>query len=447
VPEIENFVSQLAARDRVFDVRPRLALSPQRRTGRTLRAPASRPLPSVLLLSRSCDAELDSVQDLLARAAVPVARVNSDELAEANLLIDPTNKTILLNGRWMAPTATWLRHFSVQAIDGGSIGPAPELFLRSSWHATADQLTAISGISILPRRPPLLAQLMLAQRNQIAVPRTIVTTDLGHARQAFSCPRLVIKAVDEHFVEAEPGRLTGIFPTVVERRALPDGPGPPVVVQEYVEHDAELRVYYAAGRITAYEVGKDSPADPWTDPHGVRVRPVESPAAVETATRLLASAMALRFGAFDFLLRGGAPVFLEVNPDGDWRWAERRSHTTLVSLAAARMLTELHHETRQAMPRTVDHGIKPLNLLAFLSRPSRRVVLAPTAPGPGAWLFSRAIGFDERIDERLAMLTYPLCERLIQAPATRAFFAPPPGTLPSTATPQDRLLHLAGREP
>ena len=45
------------------------------------------------------------------------------------------------------------------------------------------------------------------------------------------------------------------------------------------------------------------------------------------------------------------------------------------------------------------------------------------------------------------MLTYPLLERLIQVPTTQAFFAPPRDTLPSTATPQDRLLHLAGRKP
>jgi uncharacterized protein (TIGR03086 family) len=63
------------------------------------------------------------------------------------------------------------------------------------------------------------------------------------------------------------------------------------------------------------------------------------------------------------------------------------------------------------------------------------------------WDVSSAIGFDERIDERLAMLTCPLVERLIQVLATQAFFAPPQDTLPSTATPQDRLLHLAGRKP
>jgi hypothetical protein len=82
---------------------------------------------------------------------------------------------------------------------------------------------------------------------------------------------------------------------------------------------------------------------------------------------VLASALALRFGAFDFLVRDGMPVFLEVNPDGDWRWAERKSRAMVVTLAAARMLTELHYEMRQAMPRTVDRGIQPLDLLAFLS--------------------------------------------------------------------------------
>jgi hypothetical protein len=45
------------------------------------------------------------------------------------------------------------------------------------------------------------------------------------------------------------------------------------------------------------------------------------------------------------------------------------------------------------------------------------------------------------------VLTYPLLEQLIQVSATQAFFAPAQVTLPSSATPQDRLLPLAGRKP
>lgn len=63
------------------------------------------------------------------------------------------------------------------------------------------------------------------------------------------------------------------------------------------------------------------------------------------------------------------------------------------------------------------------------------------------WDLSRAIEFDDRIDGLLADLTCPLLERLIRVPATQAFFATPTATLPSNATSQDRLLHLAGRTP
>ena len=81
----------------------------------------------------------------------------------------------------------------------------------------------------------------------------------------------------------------------------------------------------------------------------------------------------------------------------------------------------------------------------LLPLPARDVLLVRVFEATvHTWDVSRAIGFDERIDERLATLTCPLVERL---PASRAFFAPPPDTLPSTATPQDRLLHLAGRKP
>ena len=61
----------------------------------------------------------------------------------------------------------------------------------------------------------------------------------------------------------------------------------------------------------------------------------------------------------------------------------------------------------------------------LLPLPARDVLLVRVFEAAvHTWDVSRAIGFDERIDERLAMLTYPLLERLIQVPATQAFFAP-----------------------
>lgn len=316
-----------------------------------------------MLLSRTCDGELGSLQALLGKAGIPSARVNADELAGASLVIDASARAIRVNGRWLAPTVSWIRHFSGQAIEGTG-DPGDDLFLHESWQATAVALAAITITDVAPRPRGLLSQLWLARQHQVAVPRTIVTTDLAAAHDAFQCPRLVVKAVSEHFTEVVPGRLTGRFPVIVERRELPGQPGggPPVVVQEYVEHDAELRIYYLDGRLHGFEIDKRSPADLWTAADRVGVRYITPPAAVAAATRRLATAMSLYYGAFDFLVRGGSPVFLEVNSDGDWHWAERKARTRAVTLGVAAMLADLH---REAIP--VGYGTPPLDLLAFLT--------------------------------------------------------------------------------
>ena len=320
-----------------------------------------------MLLSRACDGELGRLQVLLDKAGIPSARVNADELASASLVIDEGARTIRVNGRWLAPTVSWTRHFSGQAIEGTG-DPGDDLFLRESWQAAAVALAAIAITDVAPRPRGLLSQLVLARQHRVAVPRTIVTTDLAAATDAFQCPRLVIKAVSEHFTEVLPGRLTGRFPVIVARRELPGQPGsgPPVIVQEYIEHDTELRIYYLNGRLHGFEIDKRSPADLWTAADRVGVRYVTPPASVAAATRLLATAMSLHYGAFDFLVRGGSPVFLEVNPDGDWQWAERKARTSAVTLGVARMLADLH---REAIP--AGHGAPPLDLLAFLTATPR----------------------------------------------------------------------------
>ena len=304
------------------------------------------------------------MQTLLGRAGIPVVRVNADELAGTGLVIDAGAGTVGSDGDWLTPTVSWTRHFSCQAIEGTG-DPGDDLFLRESWQAAATALAALAATEVAPVPRGLLSQLRIARQHQVAVPRTLVATDLAEARDAFRCRRLVIKAAHRHFTEAAPGHLTGRFPAVVERRELPGGSrgAAPVIVQEYVEHDVELRIYYLNGQIHGFEIDKESPADPWLAPDRVGVRPVPPPPAVATATRLLATAMSLRYGAFDFLVRDGTPVFLEVNPDGDWRWAERGARTSAVTLGVAAMLADLH---REAAAGAGDHA-PPLDLLTFLT--------------------------------------------------------------------------------
>jgi len=325
-------------------------------------------VPCVLLLSRSRDEELAAVTRLLGRVGVTVARVNADELADADLVVDPGRGAVRFDGTWLAPTVTWNRHFSPYAIEGAG-SAARDLFRRESWQAVVAQLAALSCMSLGARRPGLLEQQELARWHGVATPRTVITTDPGLARQLLGTAQVVVKATDQHFVEATPGLLSGVFPAVVTGRQplSASRPGIPVIVQEYVEHQAELRVYYVDGEVLGFEVGKQTPADLWLAADRVTVRQVPLPDPVSSATRSLAAGFKLRFGAYDFLVRDGAPVFLEVNPDGDWRWAEGKAGTRQVTTAVARMLRRLH---REACARGLPAGCAPpgsLSLLRFLS--------------------------------------------------------------------------------
>ncbi len=320
---------------------------------------------------------------LLGQAGVPAARINADELAGTDLLIDPGRRAIRRDGRWIAPTVVWKRHFSARAIEG-SASPAYDMFTRDSWQTAAGQLAALSPAAIGVRSPGLLEQMLAARDRQITVPRTVVTTDPA-AAAAFlgGAGRLIVKALDQHFVEAAPGRLSGVFPVAVslpELRPAPR-PGPPVIVQEYVEHDTELRVYYVDGRVHGFEVGKETAADPWLAADRVTVRHRELPASAVLAARALAEALSLRYGAFDFLLQDGRLVFLEVNPDGDWLWAEEKARAAPVTFAAAQMLCELHRRHRPALTAAGQRAAESLDLIAFLA--PRTGSAAPEQAAPG----------------------------------------------------------------
>jgi hypothetical protein len=371
------FLAQLAEAERTFDVRPG-------------------PLRCVLLLSRACDRDLEPVALRLADAGVPCVRLNADETAGADLCLEPDGRRVRLNGRLLAPTVTWVRHFAASAVPeppGGMPGgvraavpdttaipggpgagapgvarapgvpePPGAVFSREAWLAAAEDLAAVAAAPIRDRRLSPLAQLRLAARHGVAVPRTVLTTDPRGALDRLDCPRLVVKSAHGHFIESAPGRLTGVFPVVTDRAGLAAAthPGPPVIVQEHIAHEAELRVYWVAGHIVAFRVGKGAPDEPWTAPDRVSAEPVEPPARVVTATTRLAAAMSLSFGAFDFLMRAAEPVFLEVNPDGDWRWAERRAGTGGVTDAVVAMLVALHRRPPAA----------PATLLSLLAHPA-----------------------------------------------------------------------------
>jgi hypothetical protein len=323
----------------------------------------SGPVPAVLLVSRAADREFDLVARQLSAAGLPVERLDAETVAETSLVIDVSRSAVQVRGRWITPSVTWFRHFSARAVPPDGRGAAAQIFAGQSWQALAEQLGTVAGMHLASRRPGTLEQLATARRCGVAVPRTVVTTDPASASRLLTGPRLVIKAVHQHFVEATPGLLTGVFPEIIDAAelAIRDyGSGePPVLVQDYVEHDLEIRAYYVGGQIVTFAVGKAYPAQLWLHPEEVTAREIEPPAAVAAAVHALAAAMSLEYGAFDFVSAAGVPVFLEVNVGGDWCWLEAKASKSQVTAAVCALLAELHHRTRESADQ-----VDPVSFLA-----------------------------------------------------------------------------------
>ncbi|MEU7859755.1 BTAD domain-containing putative transcriptional regulator [Nonomuraea sp. NPDC049141] len=316
-------------------------------------------LPCVVLVDRAGLAEFAVLQRGLRTLGVPSVRVDAGSISGLRIITRLDDGSLTVNGRRIIPTVTWVRHFSPRAVQGGN-GSALSLFRADSWGAFIDQLSSLSSLSAarLPGGSDLgrLVQLDGAAQAGIRTPRTIATTDVGAASAALASDRIIVKALDRHFVEPEPGTLHGIFPEIVDgvvARSLPARDAP-MIVQEYVDHWAELRVYFVDGEIRAFRVGKPSPEAIWRDTASVTVSPAVAPEAVVEAVHRLAGIWGLRYGAFDFLLTRQGPVFLEVNRDGDWRWFETKAGVDDVSIATLSTVRTLHRQVARAGSATID---------------------------------------------------------------------------------------------
>lgn len=347
----------------------------------------------MVLVGRQLDPELGAVASSLQRAGVPCLRVDIDWLENLEAVFQPGRRgSLCVAGTEVTPTVVWVRELSPRAIpddsdpiqgtfaDGtfwaaspravrGDLNAVEATFVKDSRAAFFTQLAEVSHTFFPGRAPGRLRQLADARELGVRVPSTVVATDPGQAPRSWS--RVVVKPLDEHVVEHPPGSLSWFWPRVWDRLDPLPWPrvGVPAMLQEFVEHSAEVRVFYVAGKVCAFQVGKHLPSDLWLAVDRVTVQPVVPPPAVRVAASALAQRWGLRYGAFDFLVRDDEPVFLEVNVDGGWRWFERRAGVAPVTTTAGSVLVDLHRTVagahRPGERRSGDRGRK--SLVAFLA--------------------------------------------------------------------------------
>lgn len=296
--------------------------------------------PVVVLVDAVGGGELAAVARLLAPLGTPAVLLGPAELASGAFVLDASAGVFEFEGRVLRPVVAWIRHCGV-----GTLAARGDPLKAQAWSGFFKQIAGLAARTLPGAAPDGITQLSDAARHGFRVPRTTSATDVAAAARHLNALKLIIKTPDFRLFTADRDRWPALAPVVLDRDAALAHPrvDRPVVVQEYLAGARELRVYHLDQALCAFEVRAERPGQIWTDPEAVKVQWVRCPPEAEHAVRRVCTTWGLRYGAFDLLIHeDGSPSFLEVNPDGDWLWYERKAGRPGVSFLAAVMVREMY---------------------------------------------------------------------------------------------------------
>jgi hypothetical protein len=222
----------------------------------------------------------------------------------------------------------WLRRFHAhdispaiadEAVAAFAYREARELFL--GW--TASVRNVINPRSEEWRAELKPFQLFAAQEVGLRIPRTLVSNDPGEIR-AFA-DSLDGEAIFK-VLSATPFQFTAT--TILEERhlaMLDAAPLAPTIFQERIRADRHLRVTVVDDRVftAAIEPVREEGMLDWRLDRDPKMEPYDLPESIEQGVLALRRRLGLRFGAIDMILDSkGEYVFLEINPGGQWLFAE-----------------------------------------------------------------------------------------------------------------------------
>lgn len=296
----------------------------------------SEPRP-VLVVTQPDDLTADLVIEQLNRRRVPVVRFDTADFPQALTLsarIDSTGlrgtlATPSRNARLDAVRSLYYRRprgFTFTGLDeqdarfaalqaryglGGVLASLPGCLYVNHPHSVADA----------EFKP---AQLTAAAEVGFTIPPTLITNSLDEVRKfATQCTPIVYKPLRTAPYQRD-GRLLTIWVEEVDPAELDEEiSGTAHLFQARVPARAFLRVTAIGDRVFCVRIEGGEQLDWRYDYDALTYTAVEPPPGLADLVAVDLRRFGLVFGCFDFALRpDGEPVFLECNPNGQWRWLE-----------------------------------------------------------------------------------------------------------------------------
>jgi glutathione synthase/RimK-type ligase-like ATP-grasp enzyme len=277
-------------------------------------------------------------------------------------------------------TAVWYRKPAPPQMDP-ALSSVERRFSREETKAVIDGLydslagaywisspKALQIASLKPR------QLRAAMVIGMDVPRTIITNDETEARNFIETvgKSVVYKTACAGVMYTEspaPGFVIGeIYTSLLTDDLITRGMrrlrSCPVLLQEYVDKDIELRVTVVGDHVFAAEIHSQDAVESrvdWRqgDVFDIEHRPHDLPNVVEDQCRQLVRGFGLEFGAIDIIKSpDGRYVFLELNPNGQYAWIEKMARLP-ISRQIAKNLAAADRLEHSRLPFTTANTHEP----------------------------------------------------------------------------------------
>lgn len=304
----------------------------------------------ILLVTNKRDLTTDFIVVELRRRGRAFHRLNTEDLPQASVRFDPHS-----GGGWAIDTSDLglrLEHVGAAYYrrpgapePAGARDEATAKYLADEWSAVAKALwNALEGrwlsspFAIL-RAEDKPRQLAMASALGFDVPETLISNDFAAASAFVAKGGAIGKPLRHSLIErGDAGevlftaRLDPIKP--MDRTAVSLAP---VIYQREVRKAYDVRATVIGDRVFAaaiYSQDHNETEVDWRSGTRLDLRheAIELPADITDKCRALTKKLDLRYGAIDLIAdQDGRYWFLEINPNGQWAWIERRTGLPLAS--------------------------------------------------------------------------------------------------------------------
>jgi glutathione synthase/RimK-type ligase-like ATP-grasp enzyme len=252
-------------------------------------------------------------------------------------------------------TLVWLRNFKTDLIDVGK-NKISHRFAFQQWDHALRILQQnlkckwINSPDATSKASDRMQQLSAAKALGFNIPATLITNDPESAISFYRSHNkdIVLKALHHHGIEIK-NKTYSMYTHRIKKQdlsKLDDLVYAPCILQERLDKRSELRITVVGKQIFTVEIDSQSTHAGRDDWHRSSLRdlPRKVTKLEKTLSRRcieLIHSLGLVYGTIDLVIdKNGRPVFLEVNPIGDWLWLPREAGLSITE-ALVKMMARM----------------------------------------------------------------------------------------------------------